>query len=303
MAVYLRLKQKIQDLMLSKNKWEDNLIDEIPRSWEKYGDMVLIDKNRFLKDSVWKDVECELWPIICEVLNVERIAFKSIINSDGFRTPNTELIWGQSPWIKCLDNGITYTWDLTKSMFCAGNASERHRIAKLNCDGEVVVDLYAGIGYFTLPYLVHSKAQLVYACEWNPNAVIALKKNIVMNNVADRCIVIEGDNQSAGLQDIADRINCGLLPSSRPGWVLACKAIKTMSGGMLHIHENVSCKKDKRKIWAMEVSQSILQILQEVKSHKTRWEVSVLGIHRVKSYAPHVDHLVLDLKCKPTVDC
>jgi len=41
-----------------------------------------------------------------------------------------------------------------------------------------VVDLFAGIGYFTLPYLVHAGALHVHACEWNPAAVEALKKNL-----------------------------------------------------------------------------------------------------------------------------
>jgi predicted RNA methylase len=60
-------------------------------------------------------------------------------------------------------------------MFSAGNAPERHRVASFRCEGEVVVDMYAGIGYFTLPYLIHAGAQLVHACEWNPDAVIALR--------------------------------------------------------------------------------------------------------------------------------
>lgn len=40
------------------------------------------------------------------------------------------------------------------------------------------MDLFAGIGYFTLPYLVHASAMHVHACEWNPAAVEALKKNL-----------------------------------------------------------------------------------------------------------------------------
>jgi tRNA G37 N-methylase Trm5 len=51
-----------------------------------------------------------------------------------------------------------------------------------------------GIGYFTLPYLVHSRAKRVYACEWNPHAADALRRNLVLNKVDQRCIVLEGDN-------------------------------------------------------------------------------------------------------------
>lgn len=68
-----------------------------------------------------------------------------------------------------------YSWNVEKNMFSAGNVTERHRIASYKCENEVIVDLFAGIGYFTLPFLVHAKAKFVHACEWNPDAVEALR--------------------------------------------------------------------------------------------------------------------------------
>jgi len=57
--------------------------------------------------------------------------------------------------------------------------------------------IIVGIGYFTLPYLVHAGAAHVYACEWNPDAVEALKTNLTLNNVSNRCTVLFGDNRQA----------------------------------------------------------------------------------------------------------
>ena len=51
------------------------------------------------------------------------------------------------------------------------------------------MDLYAGIGYFTVPYLKHARALRLIACEWNPHAVEALRRNLSDNGVADRCTV------------------------------------------------------------------------------------------------------------------
>jgi len=42
-------------------------------------------------------------------------------------------------------------------MFSSGNITEKLRVSKFDCTDQVVVDLYAGIGYYTLPYLVHTK--------------------------------------------------------------------------------------------------------------------------------------------------
>lgn len=357
-----RLKNVTEAVMRREGLWEGSLEAEIPMAWEKYGDLLLFNGDRCFKNLAWSEAGPELWTNVCAMLNGNRVGLKSRISSDGFRTPNVQLVWGESSWVDCVDNGIRYSWDVTKTMFSAGNAPERHRVARFRCDGEVVVDMYAGIGYFTLPYLVHARARMVHACEWNPDAVIALRKNLIQNNVSERCIIHEGDNQKVQLCNIADRVNLGLLPSCETGWQTACKVLKS-TGGVLLIHGNVtsgvdktntgtglynhsfetaelalclgckhilihavskkflhetckqsfgfdgdelfignSCvswKKVEWKVWVLHVSHSICSILREV--HKVIWKVSVLHLHRVKSYAPHVDHLVLDLHCQPCV--
>ena len=62
-------------------------------------------------------------------------------------------------------------------MFSQGNISEKIRMSKLPCDGQIVVDLYSGQGYWTLQLLVHTRVAHVHACDWNPEAVAALKQN------------------------------------------------------------------------------------------------------------------------------
>lgn len=59
--------------------------------------------------------------------------------------------------------------------------------------------VFVGIGYFTLPYLVHAKASMVHACEWNPDAVHALRENLKLNKVEDRCIIHFGDNKKVSI--------------------------------------------------------------------------------------------------------
>ena len=74
-------------------------------------------------------------------------------------------------------------------MFSSGNVTERKRMGSLACSGEIVVDLFAGIGYFTVPILAQSGASFLYACEWNPNSIECLKKNLDANGVAEKCEV------------------------------------------------------------------------------------------------------------------
>jgi tRNA wybutosine-synthesizing protein 2 len=46
--------------------------------------------------------------------------------------------------------------------------------------------MYAGIGYYKLPVVVHVKASLMYACEWNNDAANSLKYNMLDNKISDK---------------------------------------------------------------------------------------------------------------------
>jgi len=90
-------------------------------------------------------------------------------------------------------------------MFSRGNITEKIRVATLPCEGETVVDLFAGIGYFTLPYLIHAGAAFLHACEWNPHAAAALRINLRENNVGLSRLLHDGGPQTeCGLS----RTNC-----------------------------------------------------------------------------------------------
>ncbi|RLW02480.1 hypothetical protein DV515_00007253 [Chloebia gouldiae] len=282
------------------------------------------------------EMPCELLRIqtVASALGARRVARRGRVMPDGMRTPSVTLLLGQHGWVEHVDNGIRYTFDVTKCMFSAGNITEKLRVASLPCSGEVVVDLYAGIGYFTLPFLVHAGAAFVHACEWNSHAVEALHRSLVLNGVRDRCRIHSGDSRQ--LRDVADRVNLGLLPSSEEGWPVACRVLKKDAGGVLHIHQNVearpphaavllaergsaeaaSCAGEARRPaqhrgqealgarlrpewrrWAEATAARIQGLLAEL--HGRPWRCSVLHIEAVKSYAPHVHHLVLDLECRP----
>ena len=191
------LKNEIEALLFKKTENHsdlDQILQNIPSKWQRHGDLILFPQGSFsLK--VLRELEPDLWQVCCNVLKAKRIARIGYIHNNGFRTPNCELLYGIDGWVSHNDNGIIYTFDVTKCMFSFGNITEKLRVGNFDCSGETVMDLYTGIGYFVLPYLIHAKAKFVYACEWNPHAVEALKRNLKLNNVSDRCLVIEGDNR------------------------------------------------------------------------------------------------------------
>ncbi|XP_056133355.1 tRNA wybutosine-synthesizing protein 2 homolog [Lampris incognitus] len=190
-----KLEKILQDLLESHSEsLTEDLRGDIPHSCQRHGDFVLLGENCFSLP-LWEKIGQELWLAVAKGLGVKRLARMSRISRDGFRTPEVTMLLGEHTWVMHTDNGIRYEFDVTKSMFSAGNITEKLRIATFDCRGETVVDLYAGIGYFTLPYLVHAGASHVHACEWNPHALIALQKNLEGNRVSNRCTIHPGDNR------------------------------------------------------------------------------------------------------------
>ena len=164
---------------------------QFPRHWIRHGDLIVLPSNSF-SDVRWDDnvKSEELWDCVSKALGVKRLAIEDHICNDAYRTPTCHLLLGDSGLVEHVDNKVRYVFDVTKNMFCHGNITEKIRMSQLPCENEIVLDLFAGIGYFTLPLLVHTSAKRVHACDWSADAIEALHKGLFANRVAaDRCVV------------------------------------------------------------------------------------------------------------------
>ena len=165
--------------------------------------------------------------------------------------------------------------------------------ARRSAGEEVIVDLFAGIGYFTLPILVHSRPRLVFACEWNPAAVEGLRAGLKANGVPpERCSVLEGDNRVVAPVGVADRVLLGLIPSSEGSWRTAVLCLKE-EGGVMHVHGNV--REGGEGEWMRYVEERMSGLAEE---EGRGWEVKVRHLEKVKWYAPRVRHVVADVMCE-----
>ena len=210
-------------------------------------------------------------------------------------------------WITVTEHKIRQSFDLSRVMFSRGNVTEKKRFGLLVQPDEYVLDMYAGIGYYTLPALVHGRAKHVTACEWNPNAVFALRHNLKANKVDERATVLEGDcrltlqelmtNEKGGnIHHYFDRISLGLLPSSEGGWPIAIECLNREKGGWLHVHGNVATTE--RQQWAHWLCRSLVCISKK-NEYSRDWHAVCNHIERVKSFAPKVDHYVADVFVGP----
>lgn len=270
----------------------------VPTKWERLGDLVLLPQE-WQQSEAWTTVSQHpeapaLWEAMAEALNVTSLGVQAPIADDTFRSSQVEMLLGSSE-VEFTDHGLTYAFDAAKVMFSSGNITERRRIGAMNMQGEVVVDAYAGVGYYTFPMLVHAGAAHVHACEINPASIAGLRAGAAANDLLERLTVHEGDNQVAllGLKGLADRCHLGLLPSSEPVWEPCLLALKP-SGGVLHVHMNV--EEERIEAWTAATIETFESL---VANHGLGFSVQATHLERVKWFAPRVRHVVLDLRFHP----
>ncbi|MGB0699457.1 MAG: class I SAM-dependent methyltransferase [Candidatus Poseidoniaceae archaeon] len=291
---------KIEQLLVANSLiLTKEMVNFLPKKWELFSDLAIVPSDS-LNSKEWQDLLSknealseEIWQIIADSLKVSRIARQSEIADDKLRSSQVKMIVGDSGEVEFVDYGVKFWLDVTKVMFSSGNVTERHRIGSIDMTGEVVVDAFSGIGYYTLPMLVRSNAKHVYACELNPDSIDALTKGAELNAVSDRLTIIEGDNQITlkSLSRMADRVHLGILPSSENTWQLAIDCLK-QSGGIIHIHMNVR---------ENQISSFVDYCLERMKQYAVHREfnvVELIHLEKVKWYAPHIRHIVIDVSVK-----
>eukprot|EP00927_Polykrikos_kofoidii_P022780 TRINITY_DN21162_c0_g2_i1.p1 TRINITY_DN21162_c0_g2~~TRINITY_DN21162_c0_g2_i1.p1 ORF type:complete len:826 (-),score=162.82 TRINITY_DN21162_c0_g2_i1:340-2817(-) len=200
--------------------------------------------------------------------------------------------------------GVRYTFDVTRCMFCEGNAAEKARVAEWPVTGETILDMYAGIGFWTLPLLA-AGAEKVFSCEWNADAQEALRRGIELlepPQLAERCELLAGDNRReevrVAVAGRCHRVMLGLIPVSRDGFPIAAAALRE-GGGLLHVHWNIEVPagggaEEERKA-ALAVAVEAQTVLQTVRGDA--WRCRLAGVQRIKWFAPRIRHVRIDLAC------
>ncbi|MDQ1254518.1 MAG: tRNA wybutosine-synthesizing protein 2 [Euryarchaeota archaeon] len=262
-----------------KDSFSEAELSHIPSGWHILGDIIIVSIPDLLENKKIK---------IAEALLSMYPRCKSVVRDFGiegqFRQPKRELLLGNSTETVHKEHGCFFKQDVTRVMYSKGNLEERKRMSRLGNEG-LIVDMFAGIGYFSIPMAVRSRPKNIISIEINPESFAYLKENIRLNHVEDIISPILGDCAKLTPEGLADRVIMGYVGTTHHYLEPAILALKK-SGGILHYHETVPEKLAKTR------PQDRIRKTAELLGNK----VEILETRRIKKYSPGVLHIVVDAR-------
>ncbi|PCR92066.1 class I SAM-dependent methyltransferase [Natrinema ejinorense] len=286
----------LEDL-LAERGWSDADLESAPGSWAVIGSVILVTVPAGCPD------EAELGEALLELHGeADSVLADEGIANDGaagtYREPRTRLLAGESDTETIhTEHGTRYGLDPAKVMFSAGNQAERARMGTIGSADERVFDMFAGIGYFTLP-LARAGAH-VTATEVNPTAFRYLLENAMLNDVGDRVDAYMTDCRDLASELDVDRVVMGYYGSSdgdagdegahgtradEAHEYLPDALAALVPGGVVHYHEATP----EARLWDRP-----LERLESAADAAGR-DLEVLEKRRVKSHSAGVAHVVVD---------
>jgi len=261
----------------------DQESEELFSAFDQIGDIIVIR----IPDSLLSKKKVIGETLLKEVSTAKSVFYQSSDVSGDFRTRSLELLAGEDKTeTEYKEFGCRFFVDVEKAFFSPRLSTERERIADIVKDGEIVINMFGGVGMFSI-LAAKSKKCTVYNIDINPVASKLCEKNISINKLAGEVISLNGDASQIvndQLKEKGDR-TLMLLPE-RSDEFLESAILATKNGGTIHYYSHIHADK---KQDAPKLSEEHYREITNVKSE-------ILGSKIVRAVGPRYYQTVVDVK-------
>ena len=254
-------------------------MDEFKKSFDIIGDVVILEIPEDLEEEKYLIGDAALKFTKRRSVYRKKSAIKGVV-----RTRELEHLAGEdNPETIHREYDSRIMLDVKKVYFSPRLATERRIIGDQVADGELIIDMFTGVGPFAINIARRSHLQSVeiYAIDINPSAIHYLKENIKLNKVQGKINPLLGDVAEV-LKDLdmnADRIIMNLPGTASEFLAVAVEHLNP--GGILNYYQ-----------FSRDYEDPIKKI--EEAAHPR--QVEVLGKRKVKSRSPGVWHVAIDAR-------
>jgi tRNA (guanine37-N1)-methyltransferase len=212
-----------------------HLLANVPRALDIIGDITIIEIPPELKAHERLIGEA----VLGTHKNIRTVLAKASAVTGTYRLRQFNVITGENRTTTVYkEHGCKYQVDIAKAYFSPRLSHEHKRVASLVQKGETVVDLFAGVGPFSVLIAKTVKDVKAYAVDLNPEAIGLLERNARLNRVENRVFPIRGDARQIvenKLTEVADRVIMNLPERAIEFVDAACRAVKP-AGGVIHFY-------------------------------------------------------------------
>ena len=203
--------------------------------------------------------------------------------TDEFRTRGVKVVAGEKDLTTVhKEYGLVFKMDVSKVFFSPRLATERETVASQVRPDETVIDMFAGVGPFSIMIAKTRAPRIVYAIDSNPDAIRYLEENIELNKVKTVKPVLGDARDMIVDLEAADRIIMNLPHSAHDFLPDAIRALKL--GGTIHFYgimEDAEIENRMNEMRSLAVKEG--RVMKQ------------LARRKVKSYSPSLNFYAFDL--------
>jgi len=283
---YRHIKVRRTAFEIAGDRLPPHLPASFPRGIDYVGDIAIVEVSPELKE----DKKIIGQAILEADGHVRTVLAKSGVIVGVRRLREYEVIAGSANTETVhKENGCRYLLDVRKVYFSPRLSYEHSRVASQVEENETVIDMFAGVGPFSVLIAKAHRYVKVYAVDVNPDAVRYLQRNIAANGVLGKVIPMFGDVRDLvqrRLRGVADRVIMNLPEKASEYLEAACEALKPQ-GGVVHYYEFAE---------GPDLLNSVKTRLVEALKLTDREVVEFLSARIVREVAPFRWQVAVDVK-------
>ena len=271
------LKKALENVLTEKES------NELISAFDQIGEIIIVR----IPDSLLAKKKIIGKALLDEVKIVRSVFYQASAVEGEFRTRGLEILAGEdNTETEYKEFGCRFTVDVKNAFFSPRLSTERDRIGNLVQDGEVVNNMFAGIGMFSI-IAAKKKKCTVYSLDINPAASKLCETNIGLNKLAGNIISINGDASEIIKEQLMNKSDRTLmLLPERSDEFLESAINTTKDGGIIHYYSHIHADK---KIDAGKLSEEHYLKVTPVKSE-------IINSKIVRPVGPRFYQTVVDIK-------
>ena len=283
----MKLKEALKDVLA------ENELKRVIKSYDVIGDILLIRVHPDLESKIEILTETlhKIYPRVKTIAAVPLYAH----TDELYRTRDLEVIWGEKDMETVhKESGSLFKVNLEHVFFSPRLSYERMRVASKVSNGETILNMFSGVGCFSIVIAAAQPQTKIYSIDVNPYAYEYMKENVALNKLEGRVIPILGDvrEELKNLEGVADRVLMPLPEEAHSFLPFAVRALNLdTEGAVIHYYDVTTGEKGDdlfdvpiqraKDIIASSFDDSLILEIQEKRI--------------VRSVAPWKYHVVLDL--------